>query len=76
VIRNFRAIAHLDVRLKPGLTCIIGENNTGKTSILHALRLVLDASLPNTFRQLTADDFTVAFVSITSVRTRTSASEG
>lgn len=58
VIRNFRAISHLDVRLQPGLTCIIGENNTGKTSILHALRLALDGSLPNTYRQLTAEDIT------------------
>jgi putative ATP-dependent endonuclease of OLD family len=57
VIRNFRALRLLDVRVQPGLTCIIGENNTGKTSILHALRLLLDSSIPNTWRQLVAEDF-------------------
>lgn len=57
VIRNFRAVRHLDLRLQPGLTCIIGENNTGKTTILHALRLVLDAGLSNTYRQLAREDF-------------------
>lgn len=57
VIRNFRAIRHLDVRLQPGMTCLIGENNSGKTTILHALRLVLDGNLSNNQRQLTREDF-------------------
>jgi putative ATP-dependent endonuclease of the OLD family len=57
VIRNFRAIKHLDVRLQPGMTCLIGENNSGKTTILHALRLVLDGNLSNYQRQLAREDF-------------------
>jgi len=57
VIRNFRAVAHLDVKIERGLTCVIGENNTGKTTIFHALRLALDNALPSTARQLAAEDF-------------------
>lgn len=57
VIRNFRAIRHLDVTLQPGMTCLIGENNTGKTTILLALRMVLDANLPSSYRQLAREDF-------------------
>ena len=34
VIRNFRNFAHLDVTLQPGVTCVIGENNTGKNKFL------------------------------------------
>lgn len=57
VIRNFRALRHIDLAIDPGLTCLIGENNAGKTTILHALRLVLDANLPSLQRQLTREDF-------------------
>src|SRR5687767_9146215 len=57
VVRNLRAIKHLDAQLQPGLTCLIGENNTGKTTILHALRMVLDANLPSSYRQLGREDF-------------------
>ncbi|GLH74904.1 ATP-dependent endonuclease [Geothrix limicola] len=57
VIRNFRALKNLDIQLQPGLTCLIGENNSGKTTLLHALRLVLDANLSNYTRQLSRDDF-------------------
>lgn len=56
VIRNFRNFEYLDVRIQPGVTCIIGENNTGKTNLLHAIRLALDINLPPYFRQLTEND--------------------
>lgn len=39
-IRNFRGIGNLDLRLGP-VTVLIGENNTGKTSVLDALKLCL-----------------------------------
>jgi putative ATP-dependent endonuclease of OLD family len=57
VIRNFRAIRHIDVQLQPGLTCLIGANNAGKTTIVHALRMVLDANLSSSYRQLAREDF-------------------
>ncbi|CAG0986553.1 hypothetical protein PHYC_02055 [Phycisphaerales bacterium] len=56
VIRNFRNLTTLDIPLRKGVTCIIGENNTGKTNLLHALRLVLDGDLPGYARQLTLAD--------------------
>ncbi|MCO6439379.1 MAG: AAA family ATPase [Phycisphaerae bacterium] len=56
VVRNFRNLATIDVSLRKGVTCIIGENNIGKTNLLHALRLVLDGDLPGYARQLTLAD--------------------
>lgn len=56
VVRNFRNFRKLDVPLNAGLTCIIGENNTGKTNLLHAIRLVLDANLSSQYRQLLETD--------------------
>ncbi len=57
VIRNFRNFEHLDVKLNAGLTCIVGENNSGKTNFLYAIRLALDANLPAYRRQLSKEDF-------------------
>lgn len=41
-IRNFRGIRSLDLRLERDVTVLIGENNSGKTSILEAMRIGLD----------------------------------
>lgn len=57
VIRGFRNFGHLDVPVTDKVTCVVGENNTGKTNLVFALRLALDAGLSSTFRNLTADDF-------------------
>lgn len=56
VIRNFRSFAHLDVPLSSGTTCLIGENNTGKSNFLHAIRLCIDAGLSSTYRSLLPTD--------------------
>lgn len=56
VIRNFRAFARLDVELDSTITCVIGENNTGKTAFLHALRICLDSGLSSSYRSLTLRD--------------------
>ena len=58
-IKNFRNFRHLDVSLNPGVTCIVGENNTGKTNLLHAIRLVLDGGMSSYQRKLTENDFSV-----------------
>ncbi len=52
VIRNFRSFEYLDVPLSAGTTCLIGENNTGKSNFLHAIRLCIDAGLSSTNRSL------------------------
>jgi len=56
VIRNFRALKHLDVEIADSLCCIIGENNVGKSAVLHAIQMCLDVSLPGYFRNLVRED--------------------
>lgn len=45
IIENFRVFGSGDDRLalplQPGLTALVGENDTGKTAIIDALRFVL-----------------------------------
>lgn len=55
-IENFRNFHHLDVAVGESVV-ILGENQVGKTNLLHALRLVLDPSLPDSLRQLRIEDF-------------------
>jgi putative ATP-dependent endonuclease of the OLD family len=53
---NFRNFENLDIPLHDHAV-IVGENKVGKSNLLHALRLVLDPSLPDTARQLRPEDF-------------------
>lgn len=55
-IKNFRNLADIDLML-PRNAVIVGENRSGKSNLIHALRLVLDPSMSRTDRQLTRDDF-------------------
>jgi putative ATP-dependent endonuclease of OLD family len=55
-IDNFRNYRQLDVTLSEHVV-IVGENKIGKSNLLHALRLVLDPSLPDSARQLRDEDF-------------------
>lgn len=55
-ITNFRNFADLDVRLGEHAV-IVGENKIGKSNLLHALRLILDPSLPDSSRKLREEDF-------------------
>lgn len=56
VVRNFRALKEVDIDVENDLTCIIGENNTGKTAILRAIQICTDVSLPSIFRSLIRED--------------------
>jgi putative ATP-dependent endonuclease of OLD family len=55
-VRNFRNIESLDLRLRPGLNVIVGENNVGKTNVLDALRVALGSGASNDPIRLTRDD--------------------
>ena len=55
-IENFRNFSLLDVQLS-GNVVVVGENRVGKSNLLYALRLILDASLPGAARQLSIGDF-------------------
>lgn len=49
-IKNFRCIKDLTLELNEGLNILVGENNSGKTAIIDALRLCL--SYGNQFREI------------------------
>ena len=55
-IRNFRNLADVELHLLPG-TVLVGENRSGKSNLIHAVRLVLDPTLSVSDRQLGRDDF-------------------
>ena len=55
-IKNFRNFQEVDVAIGHNMV-IMGENKVGKSNFLHALRLVLDPSLPESARQLRMEDF-------------------
>jgi putative ATP-dependent endonuclease of OLD family len=55
-VKNFRNFKRLDLSLCPSAV-IVGENKVGKSNLVHAVRLVLDPSLPDTYRILKAEDF-------------------
>jgi putative ATP-dependent endonuclease of OLD family len=55
-VKNFRNLAGVEVPLQLG-TVIVGENRVGKSNFIHALRLVLDPTLPNSERYLRREDF-------------------
>ena len=55
-VKNFRNFEDLDVALGEHAV-IVGENKIGKSNLLHALRLLLDPSLPDSARKLRAEDF-------------------
>lgn len=56
VIKNFRSLESVDVSLSEMASLVIGENNTGKSNFIHAIRLCLDYSLPSSYRMLGRDD--------------------
>lgn len=56
-IENFRNFSSIDIDGLGSSVVLVGENASGKSNFLHALRLVLDPSLPETARQLVAEDF-------------------
>jgi putative ATP-dependent endonuclease of the OLD family len=56
VIKNYRSLKFIDVQVAERTTCIIGENNTGKSNLIQALRLCLDVNLSSAYRALVKDD--------------------
>jgi putative ATP-dependent endonuclease of the OLD family len=55
-VKNFRNLAEIEVPLQRG-TVLVGENRVGKSNFIHAVRLVLDPTLPNSERYLRREDF-------------------
>jgi putative ATP-dependent endonuclease of the OLD family len=61
-IKNFRNLRHFDVEIGPGVTCFIGENNSGKTNLLQAIRLVLDGNISAQRRRLLPEDLSAGLL--------------
>lgn len=59
VVRNFRNFETLDLPVQETVTTIIGENNSGKSNLLYAIRLAVDANLSTYRRRLTPADFNI-----------------
>ncbi|CCG01026.1 ATP-dependent nuclease [Blastococcus saxobsidens] len=55
-VKNFRNLVDVDVPLSRH-TVIVGENRSGKSNLLHAMRLVLDNTLSGDQRRLRPEDF-------------------
>jgi putative ATP-dependent endonuclease of OLD family len=55
-IRNFRNFESIDIPLVNSIV-LLGANRVGKSNLLFAFRLVLDATLPDSARQLKLSDF-------------------
>ena len=45
-IRNFRNFQRIRMPFHQGVNTIIGENGSGKSNLLYALRLLLDENMP------------------------------
>lgn len=55
-VKNFRNLVDINVPLAQH-TVIVGENRSGKSNLLHAMRLVLDNTLSADQRRLPPEDF-------------------
>lgn len=56
-IVNFRNFGLFEIHLDTQYIVIVGENNVGKSNLIHALRLVLDHTMSDTERYLNESDF-------------------
>lgn len=54
-VRNFRNFHNVSLNFQKGVNTIIGENGSGKTNILYALRLLIDESMPRGIRFYESD---------------------
>ena len=54
-IRNYRNFRKVSLSFQKGVNTIIGENGSGKTNLLNALRLLIDDSLPRGIRFYESD---------------------
>lgn len=56
-IRNFRNFLKAKFTFREGVNTLIGENGSGKTNVLHAIRLLVDESLERNATSLRESDF-------------------
>ena len=56
-LTNFRSCRDTTIELKPALTLLVGENNSGKSNVVDALRLATSPIGGRRTRYFEADDF-------------------
>ena len=56
-IKNFRSCHNTEIRFAPDLTLLVGENNSGKTNVIEALRLLTVPVDHRRIRYFEDDDF-------------------
>ena len=56
-IKDFRCISDIDIEFQKGLNVLIGENNSGKTAVIDALRLALGIGSNHREIYIDSDDF-------------------
>lgn len=56
-IKNFRNFKNSYFKFKPGVNTLIGENSSGKSNALYAIRLLLDDTLPLSASKFLEEDF-------------------
>ena len=54
-IRNFRNFRNVTLDFTKGVNTIIGENGSGKTNLFHAIRILIDESMPRITRFYESD---------------------
>lgn len=54
-VRNFRKLKSVEIRFEPGLNILVGPNNVGKTTVIDALRALLNNE-DEPFPRLSEDD--------------------
>ena len=62
-IENFRLFKEFSVDLNPGLNVLVGENNSGKTAVIDAIRLTLDTNSAE-WTRISENDFHIDTVHI------------
>ncbi|AJI25542.1 AAA family ATPase (plasmid) [Priestia megaterium] len=56
-ITNFRNFKNANFKFEPGVNTLIGENSSGKSNALYAIRLLLDDTLPINASKFLESDF-------------------
>lgn len=55
-IQNFRIFENFEIKLNPGMNLLVGENNSGKTALIDAIRYTLDTNSAEWIK-IKTDDF-------------------
>src|SRR6185312_13327871 len=55
ILTNYRNFRFAKLKFYKGVNTIIGENGSGKTNILKAIRILLDEGLPRNYRFYESD---------------------